>query len=59
MRRFASRVVRVNEMGGKFYVEIKNKQFGDDQDKALVDTVEVKVFDRVETAEQYIDEQLP
>lgn len=56
MYNFYSKVVRVNEMGGKFYVEIKTKAFEKgERDTAAIDDVEVKVFDTAETASKFLD----
>ena len=58
MLKFFSKTVRVNEMGGKFYAEVKRKafEFSEVRDQpALIDDVEVKVFDTVEDLNKYFD----
>ncbi len=59
MIKFWNRTIRVNEMAGKFYVEIKNKAFETDSPAATVDSAEVKVFDTTEEVEEFLSEALP
>ena len=59
MVKFRNRTVRVNEMAGKVYVEVKNKSFNQDREVPGDDEMEVKVFDTVADAEAYINKSFP
>lgn len=53
--RFHSKVARVQEMGGKFVVNLKEKLVEQEApDKAAVDTDVVKLFDTFEEVENVI-----
>ena len=44
MIRFKSKVIRVNEMGGKFVVEFKEKAFETGVDEPVVDSNVVEMY---------------
>ena len=44
MVRFKSKVIRVNEMGGKFVVEFKEKAFETGVDEPVVDSNVVEMY---------------
>ena len=54
MIRFHSKVHRVNEMGGKFYVETKVKAFEPGNEAAVIDTCEVKIFETEKQVSDFI-----
>ncbi len=55
--RFHSKVVRVKEMGGKVLVEFKEKLVdSSNPTEAVVDTNNVKMFDKIEDAEGEIEQ---
>ena len=62
MLKFYNRTVRVNEMGGRVFVEVKNKAFEASVVRdapPFVDEVSVKEFDTVEKAEKFIRSVVP
>ena len=56
---FWNRTVRVKEMGGKFYVEVKNKAFETGVEDATVNTAEVSICDTMEEVEDFIAKEIP
>jgi hypothetical protein len=52
--KFHSKVVRVNEMGGKVVVEFKEKLVETDKPDPVVETSEVEMYDTWEPAETAI-----
>ena len=64
MFKFYSRTLRVNEMGGKLYVEVKDKRYDFPvegvvrSDKPVVDSVSVKVFDTAEDLNDYFNKAI-
>ena len=54
MVKFKSKVVRVNEMGGKFVVEFKEKVFEKDVEDAIVDDSDVQMYDTAAAANDAI-----
>lgn len=57
MLKFYSKVLRVNEMGGKFYVEVNVKAFNKGEEAPAVNTSEVKVFNTADEASKFIASQ--
>ena len=57
MLKFYSKVIRVNEMGNKYYVEVKCRGFVPNQEAPEIDSVDVKVFDTAEAASEFLDSQ--
>ena len=63
MLKFHSRTLRVQEMGGKFYVEVKNKAYAFSQpgvprqEEPVVDTNIVHVLDTADDLEAFIKVQ--
>ena len=58
MFKFWNRTVRVNEIGGKWYVEVKVKAYGFERnnEKPVIDTVDVKTFETQDEAEVFLQE---
>ena len=54
MLKFKSKVVRVNEMGGKWVVEYKEKVFESGTEGPIVDDSEVFIYDTEEQANDAI-----
>lgn len=62
MLKYHSRQVRVNKMGGKFYVELRDKafEFSDVYDSPpVIDNETVKEFSTEEEATAYINKLVP
>ena len=55
MVKFKSKVVRVNEMGGKFVVEFKQKMFESGVDHPIVDDSDVEMYDTEKKANDAIE----
>ena len=56
MIKFKSKVVRVNEMGGKWVVEFKEKQFlSEDGETPSIDTATVELYKTAEDAMEAIE----
>lgn len=56
--KFHSKVVRVNEMGGKFVVEFKEKLVETDKTDPTIESSVVNMYDKAEAAEHAISEFL-
>ena len=62
MIKFYNRTIRVNEMGGKYFVEIKDKAFDFSSERDSPPSIEdsnVKQFDTAEEATKYINSVVP
>lgn len=52
---FINKTARVNEMGGKYYVEVKVKTFERGTDGPVSDTTEVEIYDDAESVSNFLD----
>lgn len=55
MLKFKSKVVRVQEMGGKFVVECKEKVFESGVEEPVVDTSDAAMYDTEDKAMKAVD----
>lgn len=59
MIRFWNKTIKVNEMAGKYYAEIKNKVFDNTHNSdPVVDTAIVKVFDSEDDVSNFINSEM-
>jgi hypothetical protein len=54
MIKFKSKVVRVNEMGGKWVVEFKEKVYEAGTEGAIIDDAQVNMYDTAEACNEAV-----